>query len=257
MPLECGTIVGFKSRESNVGKLGPQQRNEVEPRYAPASAKQLAHPALRAVAANRTPYSTRCDDPQPAAFETIREHEQGQVTAADADTLPLDAEELAASANPVVPGQSTFHVPRRRECPAEDGCVRSAHDTERRFRPFPRRRRKISLPAFVLIRFRNPCVRLRRRLFGWYVRFMPSSSRGLLARTGRIPNKYHSSHLLPKSTAERESLCPRSRVDSRLSWLLGCGTFSVPDSQLLPPGRISTGCGRNCGNQGIGVLSPG
>ena len=119
MPLECGTIVGIESRESNVGKLGPQQRNEVESRCAPASPEELAHQALRPVPANRAPYPPRCDDPQPAAFETVRMHEQGQVTTAHPHTTPLDAEELPAPPNPVVPRQSTLHVPRRRECPPE------------------------------------------------------------------------------------------------------------------------------------------
>ena len=119
MPLECGTIVGVESRESNVGKLGPQQRDEVESRYAPASPEELAHQALRPVPANRTPYPPRCDDPQPAARKTVRMHEQGQVSAADPHTVPLDAEELPAPPNPVVPRKSTLHGPRRRECPPE------------------------------------------------------------------------------------------------------------------------------------------
>ena len=38
--------------------------------------------------------------------------------------------------------------------------------TVSRFRPFARRRFNTNRPFFVLIRTRNPCVRLRRRVFG-------------------------------------------------------------------------------------------
>ena len=40
-----------------------------------------------------------------------------------------------------------------------------------RFRPLARRRRMTAWPPLVLMRLRNPCVRLRRTLLGWYVRF--------------------------------------------------------------------------------------
>jgi hypothetical protein len=43
--------------------------------------------------------------------------------------------------------------------------------TVRRLRPFARRRLSTSRPFFVLIRTRNPWVRLRCRVFGWNVRF--------------------------------------------------------------------------------------
>ncbi len=46
------------------------------------------------------------------------------------------------------------------------------YDTANRVRPLARRFLNTRRPFFVLIRLRNPCVRFRRRLFGWYVRFM-------------------------------------------------------------------------------------
>lgn len=44
-----------------------------------------------------------------------------------------------------------------------------------RARPLARRALMIERPARVLIRARNPCLRARRRLFGWNVRFTPTS----------------------------------------------------------------------------------
>lgn len=46
-----------------------------------------------------------------------------------------------------------------------------------RERPLARRRRMIVRPARVRMRWRNPCLRLRRRLLGWNVRFIAVSSR--------------------------------------------------------------------------------
>jgi hypothetical protein len=43
--------------------------------------------------------------------------------------------------------------------------------TVRRLRPLARRRLRTRRPFFVLMRTRNPCVRLRCRLLGWNVRF--------------------------------------------------------------------------------------
>jgi len=43
---------------------------------------------------------------------------------------------------------------------------------ESRRRPFLRLRRKMDLPPTVFMRDRNPCLFLRLRLLGWYVRFI-------------------------------------------------------------------------------------
>lgn len=51
-------------------------------------------------------------------------------------------------------------------------------EMERRFRPLARRLDKTSRPSFVDIRALKPCTFFRRRLWGWYVRFMISASKG-------------------------------------------------------------------------------
>ena len=124
MPLECGTIVGLEYRKSDVGKLGPQQHDEIESRHASAHSEELAHQPLGPVSANRTTDPARCDDPQPASVETVRKREQRQVAAADAQALPLRAEKLPAPPNPVAPGQSPIHVVRRRDCSWKGRCSR-------------------------------------------------------------------------------------------------------------------------------------
>jgi hypothetical protein len=51
-----------------------------------------------------------------------------------------------------------------------------ADHAERRRRPLARRAFSTARPLRVAIRWRNPCLRERRRLFGWNVRFTHASS---------------------------------------------------------------------------------
>ena len=161
MPLESGAIVGIERRKSNVGKPGPQQRDEIEARQASAMPEELAHQALGPVPPDRPSDPARRDDAQPAPVQTVRKREQNEITAVDADTLPLHAEELPPAPDPVEPGKIPIHVCAPPLCAAQ-----TRQETERRFRPLARRRLRTSLPVFVLMRLRNPWVRLRRRLFG-------------------------------------------------------------------------------------------
>ena len=48
-------------------------------------------------------------------------------------------------------------------------------ETVSRLRPFARRRLMTSCPDSVAMRLRKPCLRLRRKLEGWYVRFIAYS----------------------------------------------------------------------------------
>ncbi len=128
MPLEGGTIVGLEGRKSDVGKLRPQQRNQIESRHAPAPSEKLAHQAFCPVPANRTPYPTRCDNPQPASVEAVRKREQSQVAAADAGAPPLHTEKLPAPSNPVAPGQGPIHVPGRLDRPRKAAAIDGALD---------------------------------------------------------------------------------------------------------------------------------
>jgi len=49
--------------------------------------------------------------------------------------------------------------------------VDPADQADRRVRPLSRRALRMDRPALVLMRARNPCLRARRRVFGWKVRF--------------------------------------------------------------------------------------
>ena len=55
----------------------------------------------------------------------------------------------------------------------------------RRLRPLARRRASTRRPPTVAMRARKPCVRLRRRTFGWYVRFMTGKPLQVCSKKGR------------------------------------------------------------------------
>jgi hypothetical protein len=57
---------------------------------------------------------------------------------------------------------------------------------ERRVRPLSRRDFSTARPPRVLIRARKPCLRLRRRLLGWNVRFTTISFRRFDARSAHF-----------------------------------------------------------------------
>ncbi len=57
--------------------------------------------------------------------------------------------------------------------------------TVNRLRPLARRRFSTCRPPGLAMRVRKPCVRFRRRLLGWYVRFIRSPQRSVEPPRGR------------------------------------------------------------------------
>jgi len=102
---------------------------------------------------------------QPPDGKVVRKDEKRRKLAMDFGPVIVDALELGAPANALVwPEHVRGHEGRSR---------RAGYSllTVSRFRPFARRRLRTRRPFFELMRTRNPCAFLRRRLFGWNVRF--------------------------------------------------------------------------------------
>jgi hypothetical protein len=98
---------------------------------------------------------------------------------------------------------------------------RSPDQAETRWRPLIRRRLMTARPARVRMRDRKPCLRLRRRTFGWYVRFMREDPFG---RVGSSPIGYepapsvvkggtprHVCSQQPWETVAKRTLFPRKK----------------------------------------------
>jgi hypothetical protein len=92
--------------------------------------------------------------------------------------------------------------------------------TERRLRPLRRRRLNVARPRFVRVRFKNPNLRCRRILDGWYVRFMCQSliwGTRIIAGTTRLST-------IEQSGWKRRISRPRPPW-SRPSWRLAGGDW--------------------------------
>src|SRR6185436_6932848 len=92
------------------------------------------------------------------------------VPAVQLRSCPLNREKVGAPPQPHVLAQTLSPLrPRTRR--RHGASYFFAIVTEIRLRPFERRRRRTSRPPRVFLRARNPWVRLRLLLWGWYVRF--------------------------------------------------------------------------------------
>ena len=113
---------------------------------------------LGAIALHGTAHAPSDRDPQPWSMEFVFQDKEDETSGGNLPAPLVDLLELAAFPDPVRWGEGL-----------------SQPQTARRFRPFRRRRFRTSRPSWVLMRSRKPCFLLRRRLFGWKVRFMPRS----------------------------------------------------------------------------------
>lgn len=139
---------------------------------------------------------------------------------------------------------------------ASSGGVRPQAD--KRARPLSRLAFRIARPARVFMRARNPCLRLRRRLFGWYVRLVTGSHPipvgARLLRSGnqhreilgalRRPQDYSRGAIYPRRRGGRERALrdvPK-RLDGRPA-----------DIATMPPGPKPPGTsgGRDCGTSPV------
>ncbi len=132
--------------------------------------EHLSNQSFCPVSRHSPPELAGRDDAKSCFRTAVHEQQKGQVT----PVLPEAAIEYVLK----------FTTAPDAVCPAEPlgllwRCRSADHvrpgqedETVRRLRPLARRRLSTSRPFFVLIRTRNPWVRLRLRRLGWNVRFM-------------------------------------------------------------------------------------
>ena len=126
----------------------------------PDPSEPFPQKALRAVALDGASNAARRRDAEPGPPKIVFQEEEGEVPGGNLAT-PI--------VNPLVFTSLADSVGRPEDL--------ARPHTVSLFRPFRRRRFRTSWPSCVLIRLRNPCVFLRRRLLGWKVRFMLSPGR--------------------------------------------------------------------------------
>ncbi len=220
--------------------------------------EELAHQAFGPVPPDRPSDSARRDDSQPAPVQTVRKREQNQVAALDADTLPLHAEELPPSSNPVAPGKIPVHVSPAAAITRLGACGRSSTKRTAACAPWP--------GAVSGLPCRSSCsfaCETRASACGADCWADTCASCSLSSRpvSASTPDTKRRIVLTRRAGCQRlsERSLPRftSRfpvVVARRLWYI----FVVPTAKQPPPTeRFSTACGKNCGNRGAAALPRG
>jgi hypothetical protein len=126
--------------------------------------------------------------------------------------------------------------------------------TVRRLRPLARRRLRTRRPFFVLMRTRNPCVRLRCRLLGWNVRFPFIRCNSLRSENERtmLANAFGRCQcgvvcvrvcILQDFSADPAEILRRTPAET------GICVWSLP--------KVFHTCGKNCGNSYRSIVQLG
>lgn len=157
-------------------------------------------------------------------------------------------------------GTATVHDQRPGRCPAPtagrrdltartEPVFRGEHrDQAASFdRPLRRRDETISRPARVRIRRRNPCLRARRRLFGWNVRLLTgvlpiidiSRLDGHRPPTSHAMQSPHSSGAIPRANMGMRQLSKTIRLLNGTGWLAHRSNHLVDGYYPAAPGRSS------------------
>jgi hypothetical protein len=155
-------VIRGERRELRGRGRGLDVDDDLEPRRKVPAAppEDLPNPAPKAVAHDGSPGSPAHGDPDAGILRVLAgEEKQLQMTSGHADPGGVALFEFSSLSKAVVPGESLPHN-------------RTWAHTESLLRPLRRRAESTARPDRVRIRTRNPCVRLRRRLLGWYVRFI-------------------------------------------------------------------------------------
>jgi hypothetical protein len=177
-PLDVAAVFDFNGSQTGVKQLAPGDDNDIKTRRNLVTTENLSNQAFRSISLNRATQAPGSGDPQPANRQLVRQNEQSGEAAVNPGAPLVDLLKLGATADVLVSPEIS-HVSRNLpESPyaltrERVDLSRPAHSllTVRRLRPFERRRLRTSRPFFVLMRTRNPCVRLRWRVLGWNVRF--------------------------------------------------------------------------------------
>ena len=154
-------IVGFKNGQAGVEQLAFGDDDDIEAPGDLVSTKNLSNQSFSSIPDDRSAQLPGSRDAEPRRPVAGLHQKDGAVSPVDPDAALVDLPEFGPAADPL-------ETPELHALPA---ARLYSLLTVRRLRPFARRRLSTSRPFFVLIRTRNPCVRRRRRRFGWNVRF--------------------------------------------------------------------------------------
>lgn len=146
--FEGATIIGFKNTQRGVEQLAFGHDDDVKARRDLIMTENLSNQTFSSISPNRATELLRGRDSQSTNSELVGQDKERAVATVDAGAVLVGLLKIGAAADPLV--RAEFH----------------SLLTVSRFRPFARRRFSTNRPFLVLMRTRNPCVRLRWRVLG-------------------------------------------------------------------------------------------
>jgi hypothetical protein len=152
--FEAVAVIGFKDTQAGVEELACGDDDNVVARGDLVKSERFSNQSFSSVSLNRSAKPSSGRDSQPPSLEGIGPEKHRDQTPPHPRALLEHRLKLGTSTDALVGAKRNYSLL-----------------TVRRLRPFARRRFRTSRPFFVLIRTRNPWVPLRRRVFGWNVRF--------------------------------------------------------------------------------------
>ena len=152
--FEQSSVIGFKGAQAGVEQIAFGDDDDVEPARDLVTTKNLSNQSFSSISLDRTTQLPGSRDPQTPDPALVRQDEDRAVAAVEPDAALVHILEFGSAPNPFLGTESHINIERYSLL------------TVRRLRPFARRRLSTSRPFFVLMRTRNPCVRLRWRVLG-------------------------------------------------------------------------------------------
>lgn len=150
---------------TKAGRAGPGNDQHVERRRQldAMAAEEFAHQSADAVACRRATDLAASGDAEARRRMVSVTDDHDEVRDGLTPPLALQRQELVSLAQAELRRKALRPIRARG---AQFGCL-GGIETVNRLRPLARRRLMTACPPGVLIRARNPCVRLRRLLLGW------------------------------------------------------------------------------------------
>jgi hypothetical protein len=150
--LEDGAVIGFNGAQAGVEQIALGNDDHIEPIGDLVSTEDLSNQSFSSISLNGAAELACRRNPQPADPTLVGQDEDRAVAAVESNTELVYLFVFDAPADAFV--RSEAH---------QQSAAATAYSllTVSRFRPLARRRFSTNRPFFVLIRTRNPCVRLR------------------------------------------------------------------------------------------------
>jgi hypothetical protein len=151
-------VIGLEDGHAGVEKLGTWHHDDIKPRRNLVTAENLSYQSLSTVTLDCPTQFFRGGDSKAADWMLARKHEQGAVATLNPCASLVYSLKFDASSDALVRPEPASHDPHNPQDELRPVLVIGSYSllTDRRLRPFARRRFSTSRPFFVLIRTRNP-----------------------------------------------------------------------------------------------------